>query len=97
MQPSLPNQRPLTQGEVDQLVLEEYLRRKDLRRKAGSFLEFVCHVAPWVILEEVHILIAEHLEKVLKGEIDRLMILIAPRTGKSLLTSTIFPAYYIGH
>lgn len=97
MQPSPANQRPLTQGEIDQLVLEEYLRRRELRRKAGSFLEFVRHVAPWVILEEVHILIAEHLERVLKGEIDRLMIFIAPRTGKSLLTSTLFPAYYIGH
>jgi hypothetical protein len=41
-------------------------------------------------------LIAEHLEKVERGEIDRLMIFMPPRHGKSELASVLFPAWYIG-
>lgn len=35
-----------------------------------------------MIVEEVHLLIAEQLERVAEGEIDRLMIFMPPRTGK---------------
>lgn len=40
--------------------------------------------------------IAEKLEAVERGEIKRLMIFAPPRHGKSLLTSTCFPAWYLG-
>jgi predicted phage terminase large subunit-like protein len=41
-------------------------------------------------------LIAEHLEAVERGEIDRLMINMPPRHGKSELASRRFPAWYLG-
>lgn len=43
-----------------------------------------------------HRLIAEHLEKVERGEIKRLMITMPPRHGKSMLASEFFPSWYIG-
>lgn len=44
-----------------------------------------------------HRLVAEHLEKVARGEIDRLMVLMPPRHGKSELGSKCFPPWYLGN
>src|SRR5579863_3836091 len=41
-------------------------------------------------------LLVEQLEAVERGEIDRLMISMPPRHGKSLLASTLFPSWFIG-
>src|SRR5580693_4118064 len=41
-------------------------------------------------------LLAEHLEAVERGEIDRLMVFMPPRHGKSVLASTLYPAWYLG-
>ena len=43
-----------------------------------------------------HRLIARHLEAVERGEINRLMITMPPRHGKSMLASEFFPAWYMG-
>jgi predicted phage terminase large subunit-like protein len=43
-----------------------------------------------------HRLIAEQLERVERGEVDRLMLLVPPRHGKSELASKRFPAFYLG-
>lgn len=43
-----------------------------------------------------HRLIARKLEQVERGEIDRLMIFMPPRHGKSMLASEFFPAWYLG-
>jgi len=40
--------------------------------------------------------LAEKLEKVEKGEIKRLMIVMPPRHGKSFICSQYFPAWYLG-
>jgi hypothetical protein len=44
----------------------------------------------------MHRQIAEQLERVERGEIDRLMICCPPRFGKSELSSRRFPAWYLG-
>ena len=41
-------------------------------------------------------LIIEQLERVERGEIDRLMLAVPPRHGKSLISSEIFTAWYLG-
>lgn len=46
--------------------------------------------------EWFHRLIAAHLDAVEAGLIDRLMIFLPPRHGKSHLSSVSFPAYYLG-
>jgi hypothetical protein len=45
---------------------------------------------------KVHHHIAEQLERVERGEIDRLMLCVAPRHGKSELASRSFPAWCLG-
>ena len=43
-----------------------------------------------------HSLIVSRLEAVERGQESRLIVCIPPRHGKSLLTSTLFPAWYLG-
>lgn len=81
----------------EQIVIGEWLRRRALKGKRESFIEYVAHIAPWFVFEECHIAICEKLQQVADGEIDRLMIFIAPRTGKSQLSSAFFPTYFIGN
>ena len=44
----------------------------------------------------VHRMVAEQLERVERGEIDRLMLCVAPRHGKSELASRSYPAWCLG-
>ncbi|TCK59849.1 phage terminase large subunit [Seleniivibrio woodruffii] len=44
-----------------------------------------------------HKVLAENLTKLMHGEIDRLMVLMPPRHGKSELASVRFPAWFLGH
>lgn len=44
-----------------------------------------------------HLLIGHYLDKVMKGEIKRLIIEAPPQHGKSELATQIFPAYFLGH
>jgi predicted phage terminase large subunit-like protein len=54
--------------------------------------------AVWPIFElsPHHKLLIEELEKVERGIIDRLMVFMPPRHGKSLITSTLLPSWYLG-
>lgn len=61
-----------------------------------SLIAYIKAVAPWFIIEEVHCVIAAHLEAVAAGDIDRFMCFMPPRTGKSLTASTFFPSWYAG-
>jgi predicted phage terminase large subunit-like protein len=61
-----------------------------------SLIDFIRAVAPWFIVEEVHLAICAKLEKLARGEVDRLMVFMAPRTGKSQIASIFFPAWFLG-
>jgi hypothetical protein len=47
-------------------------------------------------LAPLHQRIIEQLERVEAGTIDRLMLFLPPRHGKSLISSELFPAWYLG-
>lgn len=79
------------------VLIKEYLRRKAVRAKGEKFIDYVQALWPWFIVEAVHVMIADYFEKLLAGEIDRLMINMPPRTGKSVMTSEALPAWWIGH
>ena len=72
-------------------------RQARLETPRGSFIDFVREVSPRFVVEEVHLMIADALERLVFGGLDRLMIFMPPRTGKSTLVSVYFPAWYIGH
>lgn len=62
----------------------------------GSLLAFTEFTLPHYEAAAHHTLIAEKLEAVERGEIDRLMINMPPRHGKSELASRRFPAWFLG-
>src|SRR5215831_17862083 len=72
-------------------------RAEAVRRLARcSFLDYLRAVAPWVITEEIHLMIAQKLDDLAFGRIQRLQIFLPPRSGKSLLGSVYFPSWYLG-
>lgn len=66
------------------------------RRARAGLLEFTQYTNPHYEAAPHHRLIAAALERVERGEIDRLMICMPPRHGKSELASRRFPAWYLG-
>ena len=61
--------------------------------------DLACYCAmsyPRFELAHHHRLIVDKLERIERGEIDRLMIFLPPRHGKSLIASQLFPAWYLG-
>lgn len=71
----------------------EIERRVAARESLIGFTEFT---NPRYKTAKIHRDIAEQLERIERGEIDRLMLLVPPRHGKSELASRRFPARYLG-
>lgn len=86
----------LSPDAVDDAILHEYMRRKNMRAKSRDFLHYTAHVAPWFVIEEIHILIAEAFDELAFGETDRLMLFLPPRAGKSELSSKLLPSWWEG-
>jgi predicted phage terminase large subunit-like protein len=63
---------------------------------ATNLINFTEYTFPRYKTARIHKKIAGQLERIEKGEIDRLMLLVPPRHGKSELASRRFPAYYLG-
>lgn len=76
-----------------QEAAKELLRRRAARTGLIGFTEYTLpsYQSAWH-----HILIANKLDAVARGEIDRLMINMPPRHGKSELASRRFPAMLLG-
>ena len=67
-----------------------------LQRQCQSIIGFTEYRFPRYRTARHHRLVAEQLERVERGEIDRLMLCMPPRHGKSELASKSFPAHCIG-
>jgi predicted phage terminase large subunit-like protein len=79
------------------LVLQQKLQEERLRRSAKtSLISFTEYTYRRYETASIHRQIAEQLERVERGEIDRLMLLVPPRHGKSELASRRLPAWYLG-
>ena len=70
----------------------ELLRRHDAQRSLIAFTEYTF---PRYRAAHHHRLIAARLERLLTGGVDRLMLLVPPRHGRSELASWRFPAFYV--
>jgi predicted phage terminase large subunit-like protein len=68
----------------------------DLDAPRSSLVSYCVAQYPSFVFPKHILLIAHYLEKVERGEINRLMIFAPPRHGKSELTSKLFPAWFIG-
>lgn len=87
---------PSPQEVVSNLSWRDVRQEMTRRLARRKFIWFIRAIAPWFRIEEVHLWIAETLEQVAEGKLDRLMIFMPPRTGKSQMLSIFYPAWYIG-
>lgn len=71
----------------------ELLARRTARR---GLLAFTQYTYPRYLIDPVHTLIASTLDRVVTGELRRLMIFAPPQHGKSELASVRLPAYWLG-
>lgn len=65
------------------------------KRRYIEYCKYV-HEGVWIPGRH-HALVCEALDKVIRGEIDRLMIWMPPQHGKSMCVTETFPSYYLGH
>jgi predicted phage terminase large subunit-like protein len=75
------------------VALWEKARREKARR---SLLEFVSYTFPAYVRAAHLDKLAGKLEAIERGEIDRLMVFMPPRHGKTELAGIRFPAWYLG-
>ena len=79
--------------DLDKMALDNAYARALAQR---TFIDYIYTVAPFMIIEEAHILIAAYLQAVNDGKIDRLMIFMPPRSGKTQIGTILFPSWYLG-
>ena len=77
-------------------ALGQWHEAKRVEDSRGSFLDFVKLVWPAFMEGPHHRIMAEKFQKVADGELKRIIINIAPRHGKSELTSWLLPAWMLG-
>lgn len=75
---------------LDRLPTLEAVRAERARRSLAQW----CRYAGYEPAAH-HRLLIEHLERVERGEIDRLMVLMPPGSAKSTYASVLFPAWYL--
>jgi predicted phage terminase large subunit-like protein len=75
------------------MAATELIRRTDA---AESLIAFTEYTFPRYRTAPHHRVIAGQLERVERGEVDRVMLLVPPRHGKSELASIRLPAWYLG-
>lgn len=75
------------------LELAEEAQRRNLLRSSLVEWSRVCGFEP----ARHHLLLLDKLEKVTRGEIDRLAIFMPPGSAKSTYASTLFPPWYFNH
>jgi predicted phage terminase large subunit-like protein len=88
-------------GEIDpetEIAKLEYRLEKlsVLENARNNFLDFVRYVWPQFICGPHHAIMAKKFEALVRGELNRVIINIAPRHGKSELTSYLFLAWLMG-
>jgi predicted phage terminase large subunit-like protein len=71
-------------------------KARAIERAGNSLAAFATLMYPKFEVAQHHRRIIDVLEKVERGEIDRVVIATPPRHGKSLLASVLFPSWYLG-
>ena len=77
-------------------ALSKWQATKNIIDSKTDFLSFVRHVWKPFIEGPHHRIMAEKFQEVANGNLKRIIINIAPRHGKSELTSWLLPAWLLG-
>ena len=78
-------------------IIDELEARQHAEKCRTDLIEFAKHMMPDYKVGTHHKQLAEYLEDLAHGRKDRITVSIAPRFGKSQLTSIFFPAWFIGN
>lgn len=78
-------------------LLDEKIKRLEIAASQASLVEFAKKVYPNYSVGAHHKVMAKLFKDVLEGRKKRVIINIAPRHGKSELTSFLLPAWWLGH
>ena len=70
--------------------------RLAVKQAREDLLAFVMLMNPSFNVGPHHRLLCDQLMQLEQGETDRLMVFVSPRSSKSLITSTYFPAWALG-
>jgi hypothetical protein len=76
---------------------ERAKNEKGYRAARSNLISFTKHTMRDYMADQAHYEMASHLDDVLDGHIDRLMIFAPPQHGKSELVSVRFPAYWLAN
>lgn len=79
-----------------QLEALDLLQQQKIHKARTSLKRFVPFTFEGYTMKHFHKLICEYLDKLLCGDIKKLMIFVPPQHGKSELSSRRFPAYALG-
>lgn len=88
----------LKRAASDREMVRELRRAKTQTREDGQRIilhKFIKEVCPSYKFYRVHAELTKQLQRVIDGDCRRLIIQIPPRTGKSYLSSKLFPAAYL--
>ena len=80
----------------DNKEIRDAATRLAIAQAREDFLAFVMLMNPSFSIGPHHRVLCDELMKLEKNVIDRLMVFISPRSSKSLITSTYFPAWALG-
>ena len=78
-------------------LLDARIKQTELQKSRNSLISFAKMMFPSYADGAHHRHIAKIFKDVLEGKKRRVIINIAPRMGKSLLTSFLLPAWFLGH
>lgn len=93
---NLDQYSPEEQAEIDKIA--DVLSKRSLTERCRKdLIAFCLHMQPDYKVGKHHRILADTLMATAKGEKDRVCVNIAPRHGKSQLTSIYFPAWFIGN
>ena len=76
--------------------LRDAATRVAITQAREDFLAFIMLMNPSFSVGPHHRVLCDELMKLEQNKIDRLMVFISPRSSKSLITSTYFPAWALG-
>lgn len=79
---------------IDELEAAEVLLAR--RKARETFADYCSYLTPEEIPADHHRLICKYVDKVVNGEIRRLMIFAPPGSAKSTYSTKKFPSYYLG-
>jgi predicted phage terminase large subunit-like protein len=82
----------------DREMVRELRKAKTQRKEGGQQIvlhQFIKSVSPNYKFYKVHAELTKQLQRIIDGKCKRLIIQIPPRTGKSFLSSKLFPAAYL--